>query len=71
MLNNEKPSPEGNSTTNDIEEKSRRGERKKSGDTGKRTKSLDGLISWLVSHDAVINSVEERNVPGKHFTILT
>lgn len=27
-------------------------------------RSLDGLISWLSTHDAVINSVVERNVPG-------
>ena len=41
--------------------------KRKGGDENCRAamnKSLDGLMSWLSSHDAVINSVAERNVPG-------
>jgi hypothetical protein len=66
MANNEEPSPEGDSTTNDIDENSRCVKRKKSRNTDKRKKSVDGLVSWLASHDAVISSVEEKNVPGTH-----
>ena len=35
----------------------------------KTATSLDGLISWLGNHGAVINSVTERNVPGTSLTV--